>query len=281
MTQSEPPQPYRFLLEKRTVGAFLVFQGVLLTALYALWHFVSPATLAAQWHQGAWKLAAAFLIAHFAWAIFEMFFHRYVLHLAVIPGLAVFTKKHRAHHDLTPVRLADQEGAARVVNHYPIVEEHQRAHSVFPWYATPIFFLVATPMLFGFQLVFPMLPMFLGGYGAVSFSYVLYEIIHAYEHRSYELWWRPRMHHPRLGGYWRSVYAFHLAHHAVPRVNEAVGGFLGLPVADWVFGTYYKPKSLFQSEDPTVQEDFRPPRGYLFIRTLDRLLLPLNRIERP
>jgi hemolysin III len=68
---------------------------------------------------------------------------------------------------------------------------------------------------------------------------------------------------------WRLFYGFHHMHHANISCNEAIGGFFGLPVADWVFGTYHQPKDLLLEGRLATAKDFAipPPRG--FVRWFD------------
>jgi hemolysin III len=263
-------QPYRFLLESQTLARFLAIQCLELAVFFAFWYLLFPESLAEEFAHGPLRILYAFLIAHFCWALFEYFLHRYVLHTPVFPRLKIFSEKHNAHHALTYVRRS-MDGA-RVENAYPIIDDAQRAHSIFPWWALSGFFAIATPILFALDALVPQLPMFLGGYLAAFATYVGYEVLHAYEHRSYELWWRPRIERRVSGRLWRSIYAFHLTHHAAPRSNEGISGFFGIPVPDLLFGTYKRSSVLLIDGAEAITSDFKAPRGYLVIRTLDRIL---------
>jgi hemolysin III len=156
-----------------------------------------------------------------------------------------------------------------VLNEYPIVHEDQFESSAFPVYALVSFWALFTPLLVGLQLLFPRLPVMLGGYAGIAWSMVLYEILHAIEHWPYE-WWSKATEHPRFGAFWRLLYGFHLMHHANVGCNEGIGGFFGLPLADWCFATYHQPKQLLLEGRKATAKDFaiRPPR--VFVRWLDR-----------
>jgi hemolysin III len=59
-------------------------------------------------------------------------------------------------------------------------------------------------------------------------------------------------------------------HHANIGCNEAISGFFGMPVPDWIFGTYHQPKELLIDGRMATAKDFaiRPPRG--FVAWIDR-----------
>ena len=62
---------------------------------------------------------------------------------------------------------------------------------------------------------------------------------------------------------------FHHFHHANVGANEAISGFFGLPVADWLFGTYHQPKELLLQGRMATAKDFavKPPPAW--VRALD------------
>jgi len=204
----------------------------------------------------------------------EYFFHRYVLHKPVLPFLSYFYRQHTHHHSLTRITRRRTPGGLEVnfvENFYPIVEKEQKEASFFPWYTFLIFAACLTPMFVLLQWLVPSLPWFLGGYGALASSLLIYELFHAIEHWSFEKW-GPLIDHPRWGGLWRKVYSFHLRHHAVIDCNEAISGFFTLPVADWVFGTCIIPGVLYQHGQTVAEEkEFLSPHPVAPIRWLDRL----------
>lgn len=245
----------------------LVIQyGLLLAALRVFLPRVWAGQIAAGWL----PLVVVFLSMHLLMCFFEWAFHRYVLHAVTTSWLVHFARGHRTHHGLTPIRLQPvAEGSDRyVLNQYPIVEEAQYEDSAFPVYALAAFWVFFTPLLVVLQLLLPHWPILIGGYTAITWSMGLYEILHAVEHQPYE-WWKQATEHPRLGVMWRKLYGFHHMHHANIACNEAISGFFGLPIADWVFGTYHQPKELLLSGRVATAKDFAVPPPPEFVRWLD------------
>ncbi len=229
-----------------------------------------PQMWTAQLAGGVLPFVACFLAMHLVMCFFEWAFHRYVLHAMVSPILERFARGHRTHHGLTPIKLqAVSEGSDRyILNRYPITEDEQYEDSAFPPYALAAFWLFFTPLLVGLQFAFPTLPVLVGGYSAIAVSMTLYEILHAIEHLPYE-WWQKAIEHPTFGGMWTKLYGFHHFHHANINVNEAISGFFGLPVADWVFRTYHQPRELLLEGRVASARDFavKPPWG--FVQAMD------------
>ncbi len=229
-----------------------------------------PRLWAAQVGAGLGPFLAAFLVIHLSLCFFEWGFHRYVLHSITTSWLTRFARAHRNHHGLTPIRLQPlQAGSDRyVLNRYPITDVDQHEDSAFPPYSLIAFALLFSPLILGLQQLFPHMPYIIAGYGAVTFSLSLYEILHAVEHRPYE-WWKHATEHPRFGTLWRKIYGFHHMHHANVSCNEAISGFFGLPIADWTFGTYHQPKELLLEGRVASARDFAvtPPPGW--VRKID------------
>jgi hemolysin III len=232
--------------------------------------FLLPHVWAGQIAGGWLPILLVFLGMHLFVCFFEWGFHRYVLHAVTSPWLTYFARGHRSHHSLTPIRLQPvAEGSDRyVLNRYPITEEAQYPDSAFPVYATLAFWILFSPLLIGIQLLLPRAPMLLGGYSAITWSMMLYEILHAIEHQPFE-WWKQATESPRLGLMWRKLYGFHHMHHANISCNEAISGFFGLPIADWAFGTYHQPKELLLEGRLATAKDFAIPPPPGFVRWLD------------
>ena len=247
------------------IGAFVQF--LLLLAAFRLW---LPAIWARQFAAGGLALLLTFLGAHLFLCFFEWGFHRYVLHSVTITWLQRFARGHRNHHGLTPIRLQPAApGSDRfVLNRYPIVAAAQYADSAFPGYALLAFWALFTPLLIAAQFLLPGLPVLVGGYAAVTWSMCLYEILHAIEHQPYD-WWRRATEHPLLGAFWRRLYGFHHMHHANISCNEAISGFFGLPLADWILGTYHQPKELLLEGRLATAKDFAVPAPPPLVRWLD------------
>ena len=249
-------------------SAFAVLQFAFLLLLLRL---VFPRLWERNAAAGIWWFIAAFLAIHLLLAFFEWFFHRYVLHGVTMRWLQHFATGHRHHHSLTPIRLRPvAEGSDRfVLNEYPITRQEQYEDSAFPPYALAGFWVFFTPLLIGLQLLLPRLPILLGGYAAITWSMILYEVLHAIDHWPYE-WWKNATEHPRFGAFWRLLYGFHLMHHANIGCNEAISGFFSLPVPDWCFGTYHQPRQLLLEGRLATAKDFSVRQPRAVVRWLDR-----------
>ena len=228
---------------------------------------VAPSVWKVQLSAGWVSFTLTFLACHLFNAMFEFFFHRYVLHCPLIPGLYRFYKSHTKHHRLTSV-IWRRVG---VNNRYPILEEKQHEDSFFPWYSYTVFILVLTPLFILVHIFFPTVPIFLAGALALVWSISLYEILHSKWHLPPEKWDKKLYQQNRYKRvFWRIVYGFHLRHHVNYRCNEGISGFFGIPVADFLFDTWINSKSLYTHGEHVNREEFDPPpRPIFFIRWLD------------
>ena len=238
--------------------------------LLLAFRFLLPSVWASQLAAGATALVLSFLGVHLFMCFFEWAFHRYVLHSVTTRWLLWFARGHRHHHGLTPIRLqAVSEGSDRyVLNRYPITEDEQHEDAAFPPYAIVAFWAVFTLPLIAVQLLLPHAPIMMGGYAAITWSMCLYEILHAIEHYPYE-WWKRATEHPRMGPMWSKLYGFHHMHHANISCNEAISGFFGLPIADWVLGTYHQPRELLLEGRVATAKDFAVPPPPRIVRWID------------
>jgi hemolysin III len=259
--------------EHFSLPLFLFTIAVSFAALAGLLWLIAPASV---WQSQVSTTFGRFAIAFLAISLFNCFveyvFHRYVLHKPVVGFLSRFYRQHTLHHSLTRIGRRRTPGGREVPfveNVYPVTEPEQGEASFFPWYTLAVFAAIVTPLLAVLHWIAPGLPWFLGGYSALAFSLTLYEVFHAIEHWAFERW-APLIEHKTFGWFWRKVYSFHLRHHAVIDCNEAISGFFTLPVADWVFGTFLLPKSLYVDGSEWKAEEFVSPRPYAFIRWLDR-----------
>lgn len=259
--------------EKFSLPLFLLNIAVSLAVLAGLLWLVAPATVWQAQIGTTWgAFVAVFLAMTMVNCFVEHFFHRYVLHKPVVPLFSRLYRQHTLHHNLTRIARRRTPGGREVPvveNIYPITTKEQGEASFFPWFTMAGFAAFVTPGLAVMQWLMPSWPWFFAGYAAIAASLTLYEVFHAIEHWSFEEKWLPLIEHPRWGGFWRKVYSFHLRHHAVIDCNEAISGFFTLPVADWVFGTYIMPKSLYIDGSEWRQEDFRSPRPCALIRWCD------------
>lgn len=262
-------------------GWFSIFVALQVGAFFTIAYFALkqwlPDVLAVQTDAPWQSYALCFLSAHLATAFFEFFFHRYVLHSVFWRFLRGLAKKHRKHHGLTHVvelkAIPIGPDRVEVRNCYPIVEPSQIESSAFPGWALVTFWGVFSPGIIGLQLLMPNLPWLATYYLAVAWSLWLYETMHAIEHLDYDRVWKPLINRPGLiGRIARKAYGFHLMHHSKDRVNQAISGFFGLPVPDWVFGTFFVPKELplpGAVVDPKTQI---PPRPLFLIAWLDNII---------
>lgn len=240
------------------VSSVSVYLGCLALIMPSVWKMQFEASISTH--------ILTFLACHFFNGIFEHPFHRYVLHSPLIPGLSRFYKSHTKHHGLTPLTWRK----TGVENYYPIIEEKQHEASFFPWYSYLVFAGVLTPLFILIHWLFPTVPIFFEGALALAWSISLYEIFHAIEHKPLESWLSKLEHpNPRIQKFWRTVYAFHLRHHGDIKSNEGISGFFGIPVADFLFGTWVNPKTLYPHGSHVDKEEFMPPRPIALIRLLD------------
>lgn len=260
-----PSVPKKFSILWFSIQAVVQY-GLLLLAF----RFLLPGVWERQFAAGIPALVGCFLAVHLFLCFFEWAFHRYVLHAVTSPVLLWFARGHRSHHGHTPIRLQPvAEGSDRyILNRYPITEESQFEDSAFPVYAIVAFWALFTPLLLLFQWLLPGLPVLMGGYAAITFSMCLYEILHAIEHYPYE-WWKRATEHPRFGVLWTKLYGFHHMHHANISCNEAISGFFGLPIADWVFSTYHQPRELLLEGRVATARDFAVPPPPRWVQWLD------------
>lgn len=254
-----------------SIRRFLLLVLLQVAALVVLTHLIEPGIWQRQAARGLPAIAGCFVAFHLFLSFFEWFFHRYVLHSVTWSVLKSFAEDHRLHHSLTAVRLRPTAtGSHRVIlNEYPITREPQFESMAFPFYSLTAFWLLFTPLLVALQLLLPSAPVLLGGYAAIVWSLLLYEILHAIDHWPYE-WWKRAVEHPRFGGLGRRLYGFHLMHHANISCNEAISGFFALPVPDWCFRTYHQPRQLLLEGRRATAEEFTIRAPFPFVRHLDR-----------
>ena len=266
-----PSLPSEPVHEEFSLPLFAFTVTATLAGLFLLVRLISPAVWEAQLIAPAWQYAAVFAAVSMMACFFEFFFHRYLLHMPVIPGLQRLYRQHTLHHALTRIgRRPMQDGRQVMVveNVFPITQPEQGEGSFFPWYSLAVFSVVLTPVFALMQWLMPNYPWFVGGFLAMTSSITLYEVWHAINHWDFAKW-EPLISHRTFGWFWRPVYSFHLRHHAVIACNESVSGFFGLPVADWVFGTCLMPKTIYADGEEWKAENFTAPRPRRFIRWLD------------
>ena len=261
-----PRPPRRFSIWRFSLLVALQF-ALLLVGM----RFLAPGIWAQQVAAGPVALILVFLGMQLFNCFFEWAFHRYVLHTVTVSWLSHFAHGHRNHHSLTNIQLKrDEAGPGRIVlNRYPIVDEEQFEDSAFPAYSLVAFWLLFTPLLVLAQYLLPHAPVYLGGYAAITWSMAAYEVFHSIEHLPYA-WWERAIASRRFGGLWRRIYGFHHFHHANIGSNEAISGFLGLPLADWALRTYHQPQSLLLQGRMATAKEFAVSPPWSFVTRIDR-----------
>jgi hemolysin III len=275
--------PARPVEEKFSYRLFAVTVVGTLAAFVGALRLLAPGPVwRTQFEAPAWKWVAALLAITLFNCFVEYFFHRYVLHKPIVPLLNRFYRQHTKHHNLTRIVRKRTPGGTEVPfveNLYPILEPEQGEASFFPWYTLAVFACLLTPLFMLLQWILPSFPWFISGFVALTASLTLYELFHAIEHWSLDRW-GPLLDSPRWGGFWRTVYGFHLRHHAVIDCNEAISGFFTLPVADLVFGTCLIPKTLYADGEEWSPANFISPKPCRLIAWADRFSDAMVRTRR-
>lgn len=285
--------------EKLSLVSFAVAIGFTVFLYILLLKTIFPNLWKQQLENGLWPIFWTAIMFHFFLGKFEFFFHRYVLHELLLCWLLrkwkrflvmfwwflgkfewllkKFEHDHRVHHALTPIfperSRSENEVQTKVISRYVIRDKRQYESSFFPYWGlagfTVFFGIITVPL----QWLFLHVPIMLSSFIAMTFSYCLYEILHALEHTSF---WEKIVENPRSGKIGKKLWGFHAAHHANVMCNMAISGFFGLPVFDWLFGTYKQPRGLLVNGTLVVEEDFKAPVPCRFIRWLDGLAIKLK-----
>lgn len=270
---ASPAPAHEHVEEELSLPLFFATIAGSLAVLVGLFWLAAPKSVwMAQVGASAGKFIIAFLVIHLLACFVEYFFHRYILHKPVIPFLSKLYRQHTLHHNLTRIgrkRTASGREMPVVENIFPMTTPEQGEASFFPWFTLLAFGLVVTPILAILQWLMPTIPWFFGGYAAMTFSMVLYEVFHAIEHWPFEKW-AVLIENKHFGAFWRKVYSFHLRHHAVIDCNEAISGFFTLPIADFCFNTWIFPKSLYTDGGEWDPKEFVSPKPVKLIRWMDQ-----------
>lgn len=256
---------------------FAIFIALQLLAVWAfVWYFFRP-----TWDQhvaaGMGAIVVTFLVCSAVTCIGEYLFHRYLLHIETVRFLSTLCTSHRAHHKLTSILFDEAHHTVRST--YAITSVKQDDQATFPPWALVPFFAFFTPFFAPIAFSFPQVPILISGYAAIAVAHFLYETIHVAHHQPHETWWKPRIESRLFGGVWRRLYGFHQAHHANYRCNQNITGFLGLPLADLLFGTYRQPDTLLIEGAAATKEAARrlTPEPRWPISALDRAVLKRRR----
>jgi hypothetical protein len=272
-------KPHRF-----PIISFVAWTGAQFAlAIWLLWLLV-PGILSAELAQPG-PIALWTLLLGVPLSAFEYFYHRYLLHSAVLPFMAAMHRAHSTHHNLTsvkaPVNPKEPQRLVTVHSEFPVEEAHQEESMMFPVYAISIFYgvfflLLALPL----KLLFPGAPVLISVMIATTLQYALYEFWHAITHLPFERFWKPLMEHPRLGRIGRRIYAFHLMHHWRPSTNLAVVGFWGIAVWDYAFRTHRRPKRLPVGGGEVSFADASIKKPLFPVSLLDKASGPSYRVSR-
>lgn len=256
---------------------FALFIALQLSTLFVIIRTCFRPTWDQHVASGVWAIVVTCLVCNLVLCFGEYLFHRYLLHIETVRFLRRLSTGHLAHHKLTGIRFDGVAGTVR--SEYPISDAEHDEHATFPPWALIPFFAFFTPFFGAIAFSFPEIPILIGGYAAVAIAHFLYEVLHVVHHQPYENWWRPRLAGRVLGPLWRRMYGFHQAHHANYKCNLNVAGFFGLPLADFVFGTYRQPETLLVDGAMATSDTARrlTPRPRWPIRWLDEVVFKRRR----
>lgn len=228
--------------------SFFAVTGAQFILMFGLFWWALPAMFGAELAQ-PWKVLLWTFLMGLPLSAFEYFYHRYLLHSAVLPFLGAMHRAHSTHHGLTavkaPVTPNEPEKMVPVFNEYPIEEPHQEESMMFPSYSISIFYAIFLLMLaLPLKLLFSGEPIVLSVLIAVTLQYCGYELWHAVLHLPYDKFWKPYVEGEKSNKIVRRIYSFHLMHHWKPSCNLAVVGFWGVALWDYAFRTHRRPQNL-------------------------------------
>ena len=234
---------------------FTIFISLHLVAVFSIVRYFFRWTWDQHVSSGILAIVLTCLVCNLVTCFGEFFFHRYLLHLETVGWLRSLTASHRTHHKLTSIVFNDTDKTVR--SKYPICEVARADQATFPPWALIPFFATFTPFFAAIAFSFPGIPILIGGYIAIAIAHFLYETIHVLHHQPYDTYWKPKLNGRLFGRVWQKVYGFHQAHHANYDCNQNIAGFLGLPLADLVFGTYKQLDELLVDGVPATKETAR------------------------
>lgn len=250
--------------------AIFVLLAVIIGAFYVVAPHAFAAEMAQPWHILLWTAVLGLPLS-----LFEYFYHRYLLHSAILPFMSSMHRAHSTHHGLTyvkaPVNPKDPAMLVEVRSEFPVEEPHQEESMMFPLWSLPIFeaiflVLLALPL----KLMFRGEPVVTSVILSVAAYLVAYEVWHAILHLPFERFWKPAMEGRVTKRLFKRLYGFHLMHHWRPTSNLAIVGFWGVAVWDYAFKTHRRPERLpldgahVNFHDATLAKPLWP------IRLLDR-----------
>ncbi|HVT10697.1 MAG TPA: hypothetical protein VHE55_00390 [Fimbriimonadaceae bacterium] len=227
---------------------FFIAIGVQLIAIVGIIALIFPGVFHGETSH-PWMLLAWTGMLGLPLSLFEYFYHRYLLHSAILPFMASMHRAHSTHHGLTYVKAAvsphEPAKLVPVKSEFPIEEDHQEESMMFPLWSLPIFVAVFMILLgIPLKLLMPGQPVLLALTFAVTLYLILYEVWHAVLHLPFERFWQPFLNARFTKGVARHMYSFHLMHHWRPSSNLAIVGFWGVAVWDYAFLTHRRPERI-------------------------------------
>lgn len=262
--------PHRF-----PVLRFTLTTVVQLSLAIGVFRWIAPDVFAAEMSHPLGIFLGALLFG-IPLSLFEYFYHRYLLHSAVLPFLSRMHRAHGEHHGLTyvkaPVRPNEPERFVEVRSEYPVEHAHQEESMMFPDYALSIFYAIFVVVLgMTAKAIWPQTPAISACILSVTLYYCSYEAWHAVLHLPFERYWRPALNSPRIGKITRYVYGFHLMHHWRPTANVAVVGLWGVALWDHLFRTHRRPTHMPLNGAEVNYNDATLMRPVWPISALDRM----------
>lgn len=263
--------------------SFFFWTGLQFVAVLALFRLAWPDMMSAEFSSPGAVVLWTFLMG-LPLSTFEYFYHRYLLHSAVLPFLGSMHRAHSTHHGLTavkaPVNPKEPAMLVPVHNEFPVEEEHQEESMMFPPYSISIFYalfgvLLALPL----KLIFPEAPIITAVILSVTAQYTGYEVWHAITHLPYDRFWKPLL-EGRMRKITRRIYSFHLMHHWRPSCNLAVVGFWGIAIWDYAFRTHRRPQRLPLRGSEVRYVDVHIKKPIFPVSALDKVSGPLYRSSR-
>lgn len=263
---------------------FFLITGAQLAAAIGLFYWLRPDQFKSELAQPGLLLTWTFAFG-IPLSLFEFLYHRYLLHSSVLPFLGIMHQCHDDHHGLTnvkaPVSKKEPEKMVEVQSDYPIEHEHQEESMQFPPFAISVFFLIFVGLIaVPIKWAFPSQPVIISMLICSTFAYAAYEIWHALLHLPYERYWKPAMEHRLWGGIVRHIYGFHLMHHWRPITNQAVVGFWGWAVWDYLFRTHHRPMRMPLNKAQVNYSDAAIPKPRWPVSALDKLQPKLYKSSR-
>lgn len=263
---------------------FFLSIGLQLAAILALFALVANRIFLAEignpWLLIAWTFGLGLPLS-----LFEYFYHRYLLHSAVLPFMASMHRAHSTHHGLTsvkaPVLPSEPAKLVPVKSEFPIVEDHQEESMMFPFWSMPIFIAVFLLLLgIPLKLLMPSQPILIALIAAVTLYLIAYEVWHAVLHLPFERFWEPFLKGRWTRGIAKHMYGFHLMHHWRPSSNLAIVGFWGVALWDHIFLTHRRPERMPLDGAEVNYFDAKLRRPLWPISLLDRWQAPVYKASR-